>query len=478
MNKTTYKLLLKLMMLLLLTFGGCKKVLEEDNFSQLSTEDFLGTESGIKALSISAYSNAQFVAFPMNVKVNFSELPTDIMFQAGGGVAGNAAQLYNFNWESTMEWFNVQTWNKCYRAIRDANVLLDNIAEVPMAEATRKVYQGEAKFLRAFTYYLLNDWYGPVPLITTAVNSSAAIQRPTEAEMYTFLETELTEATALLPATQSEYGRATKGAALGFLTKFYLNTKQWQKCADAAQQVMNLGVYNLYPNYVNMFKVENERNSEFIFVSPAANIAGQGNQWMAVAFPATYPRLSNQASFASNYKLYDNFVNSFAANDARRGAILTSYQTAAGATVTLLGRNDSRSFKYFPDPNSLSADAGNDIPELRFADILLARAEALNELNGPDQESITLINRVRARVNVASYSPGQFTKETFRDAILEERKWEFFTEGFRRQDLIRHGKFISNAVARGKSAKNHHIRYPIPQTEIDISHIEQNPGYQ
>lgn len=474
----TYKFLLRpLLLLLLLNFVGCKKALEEDNFSQLSTDDFLRTASGIKALSISAYSNAQFLAFPMNAKINFGELPTDIMFQAGGGVAGNAAQLYNFNWESTMEWFNVQTWNKCYRAVRDANVLLDNIAEIQMAEATKKVYEGEAKFLRAFAYYLLNDWYGPVPLITTAANNVESLQRATEAEMNTFLEREFTEAAALLPVTQPEYGRATKGAALGFLTKFYLNARQWQKSADVAQQVIALAVYNLYPNYVNMFKVENERNSEFIFVSPAVNIAGQGNQWMAVSFPATYPRLNNQASFASNYKLYDNFVNSFALADTRKGAILTSYQTSVGATVALLGRNESRSFKYFPDPNSLSADAGNDIPELRFADILLARAESLNELNGPNQESITLINRVRTRANIASYSLSQFSKETFRDAVLEERKWEFFTEGFRRQDLIRHGRFISNAVARGKSAKSHHVLYPIPQTEVDVSRIQQNAGY-
>jgi hypothetical protein len=461
----------------LFSFHSCEKALEEDNFSQLSTDEFLKTESGIRALSISAYSNAQLVAFPMNVKVNFGELPTDIMYQGGGGVAGAAAQIYNFNWEPTMEWFNVQTWPKMYRAIRDANILLEHVDNAPMSDDKKNVYKGEARFLRAFSYYLLNDWYGPVPLNTSSTPDEDGIQRPTVAEMNSFLEKEFSESADLLPVTQPEYGRATKGAALGFLTKYYLNTKQWQKCADAAKAVMDLAVYELYPDYVNMFKVENERNSEFIFVSAAVNLAGQGNQWMAVSFPATYPRLSNQASFASNYRLYDNFVNSFAPNDARRGCILTSYKAANGTTVTLLGRNESRSFKYFPDPASLNADAGNDIPEIRFADILLARAEALNELNGPTQENIDLINRVRTRAKVNTYLPGSFTKESLRDAILEERKWEFFTEGFRRQDLIRHGKFISNAVARGKNAQNFHLLYPIPQTEINVSNIPQNEGY-
>jgi starch-binding outer membrane protein, SusD/RagB family len=461
----------------MLGLSSCEKGLEEDNFSQLSTDDFLKTEAGIKALSVSAYSNAQYVAFPMNVKINFGELSTDIMFQAGGGVAGSAAQIYNFVWESTNEWFNVQTWPKSYRAIRDANIMLENIDGAPMSAAQANIYKGEARFLRAFSYYLLNDWFGPVPLDLSSTPETGAIVRPSVAEMHAFLEKEFTESAALLPITQAEYGRATRGAALGFLTKFYLNTRQWQKSADAAKQVMDLNIYDLYANYVNMFKVENEKNNEFIYASPAVNIAGQGNQWMAVSFPATYPRLSNQASFASNYKLYDNFVNSFAVNDLRRGAILTTYKTAAGATVVLLGKNDSRSFKYFPDPASLNADAGNDIPELRFADILLARAEALNEINGPTQESIDLINRVRTRAGVTLHTLGAFTKETLRDAILEERKWEFFTEGFRRQDLLRHNRFISNAVARGKNAKPFHVLYPIPQTEIDVSKIPQNEGY-
>lgn len=477
MKKILYKsTFASALMVLIVMLSSCEKALEEDNFSQLSTEDFLKTEAGIRALSVSAYSNAQFVAFPMNVKINFGELSTDIMFQAGGGVAGSAAQIYNFAWESTNEWFNVQTWNKCYRAIRDANIMLENIDGAPMSTTQANTYKGEARFLRAFSYYLLNDWYGPVPLNVSSTTSTE-ISRPSVTEMNSFLETEFKQAADLLPLNQAEYGRATKGAALGFLTKFYLNTRQWQKCADAAKQVMDLNIYNLYANYVNMFKVENEKNNEFIFASPAVNIAGQGNQWMAVSFPATYPRLTNQASFASNYKLYDNFVNSFAANDARLGAILTSYKTAAGATVTLIGKNDSRSFKYYPDPASFSADAGNDIPELRYADILLARAEALNELNGPTQESITLINRVRTRAGVTPRELTGFTKETLRDAILDERKWEFFTEGFRRQDLLRHNRFISNAVSRGKNAKPFHVLYPIPQTEIDVSKIKQNEGY-
>ena len=476
-NKIKRNLMGLLVIILAGSFTSCQKALEEDNFSQLSTGEFLRTESGINALSISAYSNAQFVAFPMNAKMNFGDLPTDIEFQKGGGVAGEAAQLYNFTWTSTLAWLNGQGWNQPYRAIRDANLLLDNLDKAPLAESKRKVYQGEAKFLRAYCYYLLYDWFGPVPLNISSVSKGEEIHRATDEEMKTFLEKEFTEAAGLLPVSQNEYGRATKGAALGFLTKLYLNTKQWQKCAEAAQKVIDLHVYGIYPDYVDMFKVENEINKEYIFVSPCVALGGRGNQWMAVAFPPNYPILKNQANFAANYMLYDKFVNSFDLNDKRRNCILTSYTTTTGAKKQLLGTNDSRSFKYFPDPNSISSDAGNDVPELRYADILLSRSEALNEINGPNEESISLINQVRQRAGVPLYIMGSFTKETFRDTLLQERAWEFFTEGLRRQDLLRQGKFISNAQARGKNAQDFQKLYPIPQAEIDVSHIEQNPGY-
>src|SRR5690606_12480916 len=114
---------------------------------------------------------------------------------------------------------------------------------------------------------------------------------------------------------------------------------------------------------------------------------------------------------------------------------------------------------------------GNDIVLMRYADILLARAEALNEISGPTQESIDLINEVRVIAGVPELQLVDFPdKESLRDHILAERGWEFHTEALRRQDLIRHGKFISGALARGKTAaRPHHVLYPIPQREIDAN---------
>jgi len=145
-----------------------------------------------------------------------------------------------------------------------------------------------------------------------------------------------------------------------------------------------------------------------------------------------------------------------------------------------LNNNNTRSFKYTPDPNAVGNSHGNDIAVIRYADILLSRAEALNELNGPTQEALDLIQEVRDRAGLTTpLNLSDYTKETLRDRILDERGWELYAEKVRRQDLLRHGKFISSAKARGITiADDHHKLFPIPQTEINANPLcEQNPGY-
>ena len=120
-----------------------------------------------------------------------------------------------------------------------------------------------------------------------------------------------------------------------------------------------------------------------------------------------------------------------------------------GELINLLPPNDNvRPFKYWPGDDFAGPGYGNDIPDVRYADVLLTRAEALNELRGPNQESIDLINRVRNRAGLEKLELSQFSsKEALREHILNELGWEFWWEGKRREDLIRHGKFIEQAQA-------------------------------
>jgi hypothetical protein len=182
--------------------------------------------------------------------------------------------------------------------------------------------------------------------------------------------------------------------------------------------------------------------------------------------------------------MYNDYVKTYNPSDKRLGWFLFTYTETNGKVHDLWDPKDAgkavRCFKYVPDPNAVSASHGNDVPMIRYAEVLLNRAEALNEISGPTQEAVDLLNLIRARAGVPLYSIGDFTtKDQLRNALLDERGWEFVAEGMRRMDLIRHGKLISRAIARGAtSAKDYMTLFPIPLDEIKANPaLQQNPGY-
>jgi hypothetical protein len=470
--------------------GSCKKQLEEKVFSELDPQTFLKTRDGIEAVLGSAYSfEANMTGENTKFMLAIEDEPTDIMWQTGGGENGFAIHFINFTWDPSISRFHDIMWLPYFRAIRDANAVLDEVDNAEITASQKESYKNEARFVRVAAYYRLYNLFGPVP-IRKSNKDPLSVPRPSDDDMKKFIETELLEIIPKLPAPGSEpaYGRAHSAAARSFLMRFYLNTRQWQKSADQAKAIIDLNKYALYPNYVNLFKVENERNNEFIWIK-AANVNSTNiNDWVSAAFPAGFARdpasgitfLSTWRNFASQYRLLDVFYNSFAAADKRKGLILTSYVNAAGQTISLLNNNDTRSLKYWPDPNAANGLHGNDVPVFRYADVLLSRAEALNEINGPNAESISLVNLVRARAELPPVQLQGFpTKEDFRDHVLKERGWEFYSEGKRREDLIRMNRFISGAQARGKTAAQpYKTLFPIPQQALDADpQLTQNQGY-
>lgn len=471
-------------------FSACEGFLDEPVYSQLAPENLLTTEEGMINVLYSAYSEAANMN-GANSKTELAkeEWPTDILWQTGGGENAVAVQLINFSWDPGLGFLYGQLWAPYYRAIRNANVLLDNIDNLD--SPNKELLTAEARFVRAISYINLYSAFGPVPIRRSELDEPS-IPRPSEQDMQTFIETELLATIAYLPrpGEESVYGRANVGAVYGYLCKFYLNTKQWQKSADAAQDLIDLGFYGLYEDYFQLFKVENERNQEFVWVKPAFPSADRAtaNDWMNGAFPVGFARdprtglefRANWVVFPSEYRLRDNFYNSFHTDDKRKDLIITSFINTSGATINLLGNDNTRSFKYWPDPNAAAQAHGNDIPVIRYADILLSRAEALSEINGPNQESVDLINLIRGRANVPLLELADFgTTELLREHLLKERSWELYSEGKRREDMIRMDVFVSAAVARGiTNAKSHHVRFPIPQQAMDSDMaLEQNLGY-
>ncbi len=464
----------------------------------------LKTDAGIKQVLFSAYANQQNVT-PSRWLINTAEVTTDIGFNSGGAENLQMTQLINFGWDASLSTFNTDVWIPAYRTIRDANIVITNVNSSNIIESNKKLYTAEARFLRAYAYDLLYRWFGPVPirtvsLIDTTANINTDLARATDAEARSFIESDLLAAVPDLPDPGKEeaYGRATKGMAWALLAKFYLNTKQWQKAADACQKLELLNYYQLFPTYETLFRVENEpdknkNNKEMILVSPALPLAGLGNWYTAGALPPNFVRTTQvpeytwvigMANFATQYRMRSAFVKSFdLVNDNRAKLLIRTYVSKVGnieKTEDLMSTPDNaRCLKYW-DNSTIGNDSGNDVPLIRYADILLTWAEALNELDGPTQQGLDLINRVRTRAGLANLTltTDATSKDVLRDLILQERAWEFYGEGKRREDLLRHDKFITLAQGRNLPALAKHKLFPIPQAERDANPLcEQNDGY-
>ncbi len=485
--------------LTVISVSGCNDMLKEEVFSELDPAKMFSTQTGVERVLFNAYDYAAVNDnFGGNIQFQ-EEWVCDQFWETGGAVNQQYVPMSNFSFDSSnpSHWTNL--WNRFYKSIRDCNLVLENIESSPVSEDTKKLMTAEARFIRASVYFKMHSLWGTVPLRLTTTGS-ANLEKCTTEEIESFIEEEMTAAAADLPVRGAlsgyQYGRATKGAAQAYLCKHYLQTKQWQKAADMAKVIIDSKVYALWPDYTTLFTVDNEQtNTEFIWVYTCSSL-GPGNQLMNGAFPPDFKStvdgkityLSNMRNWARMDRVWDSFYNSYDPADKRLGLFITQYYNSKGVLVNLAGKDNIRLFKYTPDINAVGNAHGNDIPVLRLADIILARAEALNELNGPTQEALDLLQQVRDRAGLTDkLQLGSFTKETLRDRIFQERSWELVGENHRREDLIRQGKFIEAAKARtlkqyGEVVSNkideHFLVFPIPQTEIDANELcTQNDKY-
>ena len=493
MKRLPYLAGLALALSLAAPLSGCKKFLDEQVYTEYDPAVFLQTKEGVDALLTAAYS-AQAITFIGRDYYNIlNDFPGDMAFESDGGLERSVLPVQRFTMNPSMDFID-QEYGKFYTAIARANNVIRVVANLPgLAPAVVDQVNAEARFIRGFSYYALHNLFGPTPIIEIPNGASLddierigkETPKATEAEYHAYVEADFLFAATTLKAG-GVYSRANKGSAYALLTKFYLNNKEWQKAADAAAIVLTSG-YTLNPDYVAMFTVEGEAaNKEYIFVGECLPGSGQYQQIMAHNFPPGYRVQSNWTNFGAQFRFYSRFYDTFEAKDIRRSVFITDYIPANSTKATLLYRDAAgkaldnvRSFKYRPDPNAIGTQHGNDMAYVRLADIILARAEALNELNGPTAESITLINQIRNRAKATPITLAAYpTKDGLRDFLLAERAREFFDEGLRREDLIRQGKFISGAIARGLPAKPFHVLYPFPQTQIDNNpKLVQNTGY-
>lgn len=482
-------------------YSGCTN-LEEEVFSQITPESFFKNEADFLAALVPIY--AQLRSYMWNY-YNISQHTSDetMVPQRGGdwGDGGVWAQLHTHSWDKTHPQLN-GAWIDAYTGVARANVFIDNLDKATVSDNTKKAFRAEAKFLRAYFYYQLMEFFGGVPIVTTpTVDRDNPPARNPRAEVFGFVEKELKEAAADLPATTTAFGRATKGAANALLAKLYLNaqvftgTARWQDCITASDAVINSGAYRLAPNYFDNFSLTNENSPEAIFAIGNLAEAGLGITFTMRNFHYNQIPQSPWNGFCT----IAEYIDQFEQGDTRR-QILQEGRAINFATgqpafdrqgnpliftrdVPLTGAAEGagvRVLKWQVDLNPAGGDARNDYFILRYADVLLMKAEALNEANGPSQASVDLINQVRAR----AFSParpislGDFgTRDLLRARILRERAVELGWEATRRIDLIRNNRFTDAWTNKAASQAIRNL-FPIPQAQIDANpKLTQNPGY-
>ena len=410
----------------------------------------------------------------------------------------------NFQWEGYKDFANGNMTQANaganfydYTIIRRCNTFLDNIDAVEFAdEAVKKDLIAQVRVLRAYRYFLMNWLYGGVPIIDNYDSAEEAkVPRESEETVREFIEQELDACTPDLYDTPSERGRIAKGAALALRMREALYYGDWETAKSKAQEIIDLGVYDLDPDYTNLFKVAGQDSKEIILavqyipntktlgvigqmynngdggwssIVPTYNLvdayemengmtideAGSGYD-PAHPFKDRDPRLAMSIIYpGADYVKADGTSGVFNTLDKTvGGAANANYMTSAdNASKTGLTWN-----KYL-SPITQYSDIWNTNAcpiVFRYAEVLLTWAEAENELNGPSQEVYKKLNQVRNRVGMPDVDEQKYgTKDQLRELIWRERGVEFAGEGIRRADILRwktsDGKMLAETVLNGR----------------------------
>ncbi|WP_157962778.1 RagB/SusD family nutrient uptake outer membrane protein [Chitinophaga deserti] len=476
MKSHTYKLLGMAALMLGLT-QSCKDFTDLNSPTVVNRDNYFNRESDMTAAvngmyaSLRGYYNNYFIV---------AEVPSDNTEANNGNLA--YSDVDQQTWLNNNTYFQA-LWLNSYSVISRANIILDKIDAVPMADNLKKQYKGEALFVRSLMYLHLAQFFGDVPLILKEVKTEAeaySYLREPVTKIYAQLETDLIAAAEGLPPTYTgaNVGRVPKGAAQALLGKLYLVTKQFGKAVPVLKAVKDAGIYGLLDDYGQVFSVLNRNNREILYsVQYLGNGNGEGSSFCIRFAPfgsgteittGAFPTGSNQGT--------EDLYAAFEADDIRRPVAIERYATT-GALYT-------RKFLDRPIANN---EGKNNWPVLRYADVLLMYAEALNE-TGATGEAIKPLNEVRKRANLED-APDNGQVD-LRKVIQHERRVELCFEGHRWLDLLRTGTMLEvmraykeqykgvGYLVENYEIKDRNVLFPIPFRERSLNpKLTQNTGY-
>lgn len=434
----------------------------------------------------------------------------------GSGGDGGLNSLMSFSMDDTNFWMIRDTWENMYTGIYRANQVIANVPGISMDETLKKRIVGEAKFLRALFYFHLTLYYGRPPLILEPSQPTMQPRNATTEEAYAQVAKDLNEAIPDLPTSYSgdNLGRATRGAAYALLGKTYLQQRKYPEAITAFAWLVTgpgAALYSLMPNYRDNFLITTENNNESVFeIQNALKENENGDD-------DTNPSINMNVG-ASIAKFYAPGGPGFQDGGARRWVVweFLKEKTTAGERdprlpVTFLydstdvrgpdytmiygetftrryGTNNNRVWyrKLLNDHwrTTETFNSPNNYRMIRYADVLLLYAEALNG-NGQTVQAYPFVDRVRARAGMAPLStvrPGM-NQQQFLEQLKHERIVELSGEAWRFADLQRWGDLGPALAARDPEFTNFkvgkHEYYPIPQSEIDLDpNLTQNAGYK
>lgn len=531
MKRTNYILLAVLVTLSGLTFTSCdRELLETVPNDRLSESLFWKTENDARLAANSLYTDldsTNIISWDAMTDIAHTNQPFDVQaYVELGQYDATSSKVFG-------------EWAKAYRGIRACNYYLENVDKVTSTNTTLiNQFKGEAKVLRAYQYLKLAAMFGDVPLITTAISldESRTLTRASVSQIWDFVDKELADAASLLPITYAavDKGRVTKGAALGLRARVNLYAGRYQQAADAADQVMKLGIYGLNDTYEKLFTVAVENNKEVLL----------DRQFVKDTYPINvfnllgpYSQKNAQSTYVPTKALVDMY-------ETTAGKLITDPTSGYDPANPYLNRDPRLKFSVFlagdplpsgitfqPAPNSGTADAvgntyiasttgfnikkyvnaedyanpvngGINIVLLRYAEILLTYAEAKVELNQMDASVLTAINTVRnGRTDVKQPAiSSTATQMDLRAIVRRERTIELAFEGVHLFDIRRwktaetvvpgpiYGITYKDATGMLTTIqvtavnrtfdKARHYLWPIPQRERNLTpSLTQNTGW-
>lgn len=437
----------------------------------------------VEAALAAAYGDFKNEYYQLDYFVNGDAQSDDAY--AGGDNPANF-QLDDYNIDATNS--NVsRDWRYLYSTIGKTNTIINNLeGDIPGLTAERKKQIiGEASFIRAFMYFQAVQLWGDVPLQLTEVKSISAAElesiyaiifpaRTAQADVYNQIIADLETALANVQTTAAHKGIVTKGAVNAVLAKVYATRApaDWNKVLSYCNDVI-AGGYSLLPNYDDLWNNSAENTAEAIFEINYNGGASDGN-WGVKIFRGLDWKKFNLPS--------NDLVKAFDKEGdlIRKNASIT-FQDVSGKW------SDSHwpqtQYPFINKYRKFDEGSNQNYIFLRLADILLLKAEALNE-NGDLAGAMQLVNQIRKRAKLADATAAG--KEEARAAIAKERRLELAFEGHRWYDLKRTGKAIevmNNAVGPngeklGYNLTQERLLWPIPQSELDKNtKLSQNPGY-